>query len=373
MPMYGGGTEIFMNLPESVNFAIERLNAAGYEAYPVGGCVRDFLLGKDCADFDITTSALPEETRAVFSDFPVIETGIRHGTVTVVLDFPLEITTFRIDRGYTDGRHPDAVEFTRSLRDDLARRDFTVNAMAWGDGVIDPFGGRADLEGRVIRCVGTPETRFLEDALRILRGLRFAATLGFAVEEETARAMVSCKETLRQVSVERITEEVKKLVLGEFAAEITRSFLEVLRAVLPDLRPNFETLKTLPKVLPLRLAAFLGSPAAVGYLRLSNKEREETLALISSQVPCDEARTLRAYGEEKARLVYAYHGLPFTMPDGIWRISDLAVGGADLLALGITGAEIGRILDALLTAVMEEGLPNEKNALLDRVRECMVK
>ena len=164
-------------LSRGAAYVLCALRAAGYEAYVVGGCVRDSLLGRRPGDWDVTTSALPEETKAVFSGAPVIETGVRHGTVAVLVGGePVEITTYRVDGPYSDGRRPDSVAFTRSLQEDLARRDFTVNAMAWspGTGLVDPFGGVDDLRGKSIRCVGDPARRFQEDALRILRALRFS-------------------------------------------------------------------------------------------------------------------------------------------------------------------------------------------------------
>ena len=186
-------------LPNSVREALLRLNEAGFEAWLVGGCVRDRLMGAEPHDYDITTSATPAETAAVFAGERIIETGLRHGTVTVLLSGePLEITTFRTEAAYSDHRRPDAVRFTRSLREDLARRDFTVNAIAMdADGrLCDPFGGRADLEKKILRAVGDPEARFREDALRILRCARFSSVLGFAIEPATAAAMVRCRELL---------------------------------------------------------------------------------------------------------------------------------------------------------------------------------
>ena len=198
-------------LPCGAAYVLRALRAAGHEAYVVGGCVRDSLLGRVPVDWDVTTSALPEETKAVFSGAPVIETGIRHGTVTVLVDGePVEITTYRVDGPYSDGRRPDSVAFTRSLREDLARRDFTVNAMAWSPetGLADPFGGADDLRGGVIRSVGDPARRFQEDALRILRALRFSAALGFSVEVKTAGALRAGRALLGKVSAERITAEL---------------------------------------------------------------------------------------------------------------------------------------------------------------------
>ena len=231
-----------VSFPESVRWAIKRLNDAGYEAWAVGGCVRDSALGKEPHDWDMTTSALPEETMAVFADYPVIETGIKHGTVTVVVDGePLEITTYRVDGSYSDGRHPDGVSFTRSLEADMARRDFTINAMAAHPekGIVDCFGGLEDLKNGVIRCVGDPERRFSEDALRILRAMRFSAVLGFPVEEKTAEALLKIRENLRHVAMERIFSELKRMLCGKDAGRILRQFPQVLWVFLPELEPMY--------------------------------------------------------------------------------------------------------------------------------------
>lgn len=228
--------------PKQVNRALEALWAAGFAAYPVGGCVRDGLLGEVPQDWDICTAARPEETAAVFAGFRVIETGIKHGTVTVVIDgSPLEITTFRTDGGYADSRHPDQVSFVQRLEDDLARRDFTVNAMAYDrDGsVIDLFGGQADLAEGLIRCVGDPDRRFGEDALRILRALRFAAKLDFQVEQETADAARRQRDLLLKISPERIFFELKGLLCGAAAGRVLREFSDVIFTVLPELAPEY--------------------------------------------------------------------------------------------------------------------------------------
>ena len=227
-------------LPAQVHSALDRLHAAGYEAYIVGGCVRDLLLGRVPEDYDITTAALPAETQQVFAGEKLIETGLKHGTVTVLLKgLPLEITTFRVDGDYADGRHPDAVRFTPSLREDLARRDFTVNAMAYHPetGLADPFGGQADLRQGLLRCVGDPERRFAEDALRILRALRFAGTLGFQIEENTRRALLAGKDSLTRISAERVREELLKLLCGPGAGQVILDFPAVLGVVIPELLP----------------------------------------------------------------------------------------------------------------------------------------
>lgn len=231
-----------VNFPESVVRAIGRLNAAGYEAWAVGGCVRDSLLGKEPHDWDMTTSALPEETMAVFSGCNVIGTGLKHGTVTVIIDGePLEITTYRVDGDYSDGRRPDSVSFTRSLKEDMARRDFTVNAMAAHPekGIADCFGGQEDLKKGIIRCVGEPERRFSEDALRILRALRFSAVLGFPIEQKTAEALVSLRENLRHVAMERILSELRRLLCGKDAGRILREFPQVFWVFMPELEPMY--------------------------------------------------------------------------------------------------------------------------------------
>ena len=231
-----------MNLPLSPGAAkaLALLQAAGYEAWIVGGCVRDALLGLPPKDYDLTPSALPEETQRVFAAYPRIETGLRHGTVTVLLEGePLEITTYRVDGVYSDARHPDGVTFTRSLRQDAARRDFTINAMAYapGQGLQDFFGGQADLAQGTIRAVGRAETRFHEDALRILRALRFASVLDFTLEGETARAARACAPLLAAVSAERVSGELGKLLCGKAAGRVLRDYPDVLGVVLPEILP----------------------------------------------------------------------------------------------------------------------------------------
>ena len=227
-------------IPPYALTALDRLTAAGFESWLVGGCVRDLLLGRTPGDYDICTAALPEETETVFAGERLIETGLKHGTVTVIMDgHPLEITTYRVDGGYTDARHPDKVTFTRSLREDAARRDFTVNAMAYHPdrGLWDGFGGRQDLKNRLIRCVRDPETRFREDGLRILRALRFASVLGFALEPETEKAVRSTAHLLEKIAPERLSAELSKLLLGPGAGEILRNYPEVLGVLLPELLP----------------------------------------------------------------------------------------------------------------------------------------
>lgn len=232
-----------MDMPKNVDTAINLLQSAGFEAYAVGGCVRDSLLGKTPNDWDITTSAKPEDMKSVFADFHCIDTGIKHGTVTVVIDGePLEITTFRLDGEYEDNRHPKSVTFTSDLGADLGRRDFTVNAMAYSKmtGTVDLFGGQNDLKNKIIRCVGDPDRRFNEDALRILRALRFASVLDFEIEEKTAQSLLKNRALLENISEERIAKELLKLVCGKGAKRILTDFAPVLFEILPELQPMYK-------------------------------------------------------------------------------------------------------------------------------------
>lgn len=232
-----------MDMPKNVDTAINLLQSAGFEAYAVGGCVRDSLLGKTPNDWDITTSAKPEDMKSVFADFHCIDTGIKHGTVTVVIDGePLEITTFRLDGEYEDNRHPKSVTFTADLGADLGRRDFTVNAMAYSKktGTVDLFDGQNDLKNKIIRCVGDPDRRFNEDALRILRALRFASALDFEIEEKTAQSLLKNCALLGNISEERIAKELLKLVCGKGAKRILTDFAPVLFEILPELQPMYK-------------------------------------------------------------------------------------------------------------------------------------
>ncbi len=229
-----------LNLPVPVEKAFKQLESCGFCGYLVGGCVRDYLLNTPPTDFDMTTDATPAEIIACFAGCRVVETGIRHGTVTVVIEeMAIEITTHRIEGEYSDSRHPDAVTFTRNLADDLARRDFTINAMAYHPqkGLIDLYGGAADLKKKIIRGVGDPHQRMAEDALRMLRGLRFGAVLGFALEAETGTAIRQNCGQLRHISAERIATELNKLICGKNAKAIILEETAVLGVVIPELLP----------------------------------------------------------------------------------------------------------------------------------------
>lgn len=229
-----------IKIPEQVNRAIEILEKNGESAYIVGGAIRDSLMGRQVGDWDIATGAHPEKTIEAFQNYKTIETGLKHGTVTVIIDgMPLEITSYRIEHGYSDNRHPDSVDFTDRITDDLARRDFTVNAIAYSPfhGFCDPFGGRNDIEKGIIRCVGDANRRFGEDALRILRAMRFSAVLGFDIAPETAAGIHKNYKLLKNISVERIFTEISKLLCGKNAGKLLREYEDVIFFIMPELLP----------------------------------------------------------------------------------------------------------------------------------------
>ncbi len=233
---------MIISIPENINIALNCLNKNGFNAFVVGGCVRDACLNKTPNDWDITTSATPDEMKQVFCDFRVIETGLRHGTLSVFVNGEIiEITTMRVDGEYTDNRHPDFVEFTTDIEKDLSRRDFTVNAMAYHPqiGLIDPFGGREDIEKRLIRCVGNADKRFNEDALRIMRALRFSSTLDFSIDNETRKSVLKNRNLLLNVANERIRVEFLKMLCGDGVKRILSEFYEVIFEIIPELRPMY--------------------------------------------------------------------------------------------------------------------------------------
>ena len=220
---------------------LSKIEKHGEEAYLIGGCVRDAFLGISPQDFDITTSATPEQIKEIFRGEKIIETGIKHGTVTVLYEgTAAEITTFRTEAGYSDGRRPDSVSFTSSLFDDTSRRDFTINAIAYNDntGPVDFHGGIQDIKNKIIRCVGIPEKRFGEDALRILRAIRFASVLDFDIEKRTSDAIHSMPELLYKISAERIASEFSKLICGKAAKKILLEYSDVISVIIPELIPS---------------------------------------------------------------------------------------------------------------------------------------
>lgn len=389
-------------LPKQVRFIIEEYERHGYAAHVVGGPVRDFLLGTTPHDYDLTTDATPEETKAVFVGERIIETGIKHGTVTLLLsDTPYEITTYRIDGEYLDNRRPESVTFTRSLAEDLSRRDFTVNAMAYTprEGIVDLFGGQEDLERRVLRTVGKAEDRFHEDALRILRALRFSGVLGFSIEENTARAIHSCAHLMKNLAVERVLEELIKLLDGKNAASVIREYAEPLSLVLPELGKAFSMIEALPQIpeefsrterFSARLAwiSSLCQLDTEAYrtlcerLHTSREVREigsSLLAYLDCRITTDYdlLLLLRHTSPTVARLMLYIKSISnkereaalcrldaLLLQKRPYNISSLAIGGAELLRLGFSGKEIGKTLEKLLDAVMHGRVNNEKEELL---------
>ncbi|MBR2825504.1 MAG: hypothetical protein IKE51_04505, partial [Solobacterium sp.] len=228
-----------MELPKEVLYCIKQIEQNGQEAYVVGGAIRSFLLGLEIHDYDLTTSALPEELHKIFMNDKIIDTGLQHGTITILKNhLPIEITTFRKDMTYEDHRHPDQVIFTSSLKDDLERRDFTMNAIGFHpkEGFIDYFEGTKDIKGKIIRTVGNPFLRFEEDALRILRALRFSSELGFTIEEETSKAIHSKKDDLNYIATERILVEWIRLLEGDYASEVLREYRDVIEVFIKELQ-----------------------------------------------------------------------------------------------------------------------------------------
>lgn len=346
-----------LNIPKQPLKIINVLENNGYEAFAVGGCVRDSLLGLEINDWDIATSALPEEILACFKTEKTLPTGIEHGTVTIVLEGKLyEVTTYRVDGNYIDYRRPESVNFTGVLKDDLARRDFTMNAIAYNPktGIIDYYGGVKDIDKRLIRAVGEPQLRFKEDALRIMRCLRFASQLGFSIHTATAAAMLELKANLKYISSERLQEELSKSLLGKMFSEVYTEYCEVLFEIIPELRATFKfdqhskyhmydvfthtmiAVENAPCDLEIRLALLLhdiGKPAACTYnksegfasyyghekisanmandilkrLKYSNKVKDSVVELIENHgipIPADKKvlkRRLNRFGETKLR------------------------------------------------------------------------
>ncbi len=382
-----------MNLPSYIEAVLSRLESAGYEAFVVGGAVRDTLLGKTPWDYDITTSAAPKELLTVFADFEYYTAGLKHGTLSVLIEnHTVEITTFRVDGTYTDARHPDAVTFSTSLREDLARRDFTVNAMAYRpEGrLVDPFGGVEDLKNRRIRAVGVPDKRFAEDALRILRAFRFSSKLGFSIEKETLEGIRRTRGGLCHIAAERISAELCGILVGGGAYESLCLMKEtgVLAAVAPALEGGLERgLSVLPERFPVRAAYLLrhASKEAVTELlyglRLSHAVTAHIETLLSlwpfaARAESDyEIRVLTvqsgAYFDDLCALVarreLAEAAAHFRARGDCLDKRTLAVKGDDLLARGLRGPAIGEALDFLFDEVLRDPEQNKTSILLKKL------
>lgn len=409
-----------MSLSPPAATALRLLEQAGFEAWLVGGSVRDACLGRPLGDVDLATKALPAQMERVFAGYTTIPTGLAHGTLTVIVEgLPLEITTYRSDGTYSDGRHPDSVRFVFNIEEDLARRDFTCNAMAWHPtrGLFDPYLGLADCQAGLLRAVGVAQERFVEDALRILRALRFASQLGFVIEEGTLNAMMAAKDGLASVSAERIAQELNRALLGEYAVQALRAYPQVLLLALPELFPrqddwehSLRRLAHTPADLALRWAALFvagDKPAHSAQLietvmiRLKQPKalREQAVALVKQHQERIDLQNLRLYlsrlgvdATQKLLRLQRAEALAQESEDAsqidellveaqriqaagepLWA-RDLEVRGDDLLALGYpANARLGQALDALLHEVLIGSLPNNKAALMKRAAELLQK
>lgn len=404
-----------MYIPENVMKAIDMLHAAGFEAYPVGGCVRDSLMNIQPKDYDITTNALPEQSLECFKNLHTIQNGIKHGTVGVLIDGEcIEVTTFRIDGLYSDGRHPDSVTFSSQLKDDLSRRDFTVNAMAYDtqNGVIDCFGGIRDLKNKIIRCVGEPDKRFNEDALRIMRALRFSSVLGFEIEKTTARSIHKNALLLNAISKERILAELTKLLTGENAENVVREYADVLSVISGDteLSKNDAFSKAAQVIgnsnhrkddAALAFCCFLcsafspdGAYTVLEKLKSSRELRDNVKEVLSAGVTFDfvpdrifARELLSEYGPSNAkRILYLCAAadtekkpdcrkvqklIDAVINDGdCIYISDLDIDGADISRnFGLQGREIGDMLKSLLDGVINNKVKNNREELTEYVKK----
>lgn len=438
-----------INIPLNVRDVLNRLEDNGFEAFIVGGCVRDSLLGIKPKDYDVTTNARPEQIVDSFkTDFRIIETGLKHGTVTVVSGGEnIEVTTYRIDGEYADHRRPESVEFTSSLEEDLARRDFTVNAMAYSDktGIIDKFGGQKDLFNRLIRCVGDPDERFEEDALRIMRALRFASRLGFEIECETSAALHRKKGLLKEIASERIMNELTEFVTGASPCDLMIEFEDIFCTIIPEFAKcvgfdqhsryhiydvwehTAHAIENSKNDKEIRLAllfhdiekpcCFRKDEEGHGHFPNHEKKSSETAEKIMQRLhfdnettknvctlikyhyitPVDDKRVVRHLisvlglgmfskltevmkGDSRAKQSFClervnildamkYKAYEIVGNGECCTLRDLAVKGDDLENIGFEGKAIGIALDKLLSMVIDEKLPNEKEALIDAARE----
>ena len=390
-----------MKIPEHIKEILDRLMDAGFDAYVVGGSLRDALLGKEAHDWDVTSAATPDEVISLFSDKQVIPTGIKHGTVTVIANGePVEITTFRTDGEYLDSRRPESVSFAKRVEDDLSRRDFTVNAMAYNDrrGLVDLFGGREDLERRIIRCVGDPEARFSEDALRIMRAYRFSSQLNFEIDPDTLSASHSMKNGLKSIAKERIGNEFLRLLGGVAPQKSLTKMGDILSIILPVSLENqrFSKIEELQCDAILRLAFLMNGASdeeilsASHSLRLSTKDTQR-LKRLSASPSVNEIKDLTDSGARRLIATYgedAENALKISIvlngenedPLSVLRrikakdpavlLSDLKINGSDLINSGIaTGREVGKILSRLLDAVIDDQSLNDKEILLKLAKE----
>lgn len=399
-----------MILPEFISRTISQIESYGFSAYAVGGCVRDRIMGKTPSDWDLTTSAHPQDILKIFANHKTLTIGLKHGTVTVFQDeIPIEITTFRIDGEYCDNRHPSDVFFSDKLSEDLKRRDFTVNAMAFNpkQGMTDLFGGIDDINSKIIRAVGNPKLRFTEDALRIMRALRFSAVLGFDIEQQTAKAAFECKAFLAGIAKERITEEFAKTVTAGSPAKILQEYFSVTADIFftdlynsAQISPDFSVINCISQQLTHRLAVFLcccaytmnTSPDDLAKkffsnMKFSNAVSTETktlIRLVTEETPANRIslrkiaakhgisnlhsalciKTVLYPRNKELELAKHITGAMLAEND-CCNIQNLNISGTELIEkFGLSGKEVGNALNVLLLAVIEEKCENKKDALL---------
>ena len=443
--------KIDIKIPEYAKEVLRRLEAAGFEAWCVGGCVRDALQGVAPHDWDICTNALPNQTIKAFKGYSVIPTGIKHGTVTVLIEKnPIEITTYRTDGGYSDHRRPDNVSFVRDVKHDLERRDFTMNAICLNlkGELYDPFDGQDDIKRKIIRCVGDPKKRFDEDALRILRAIRFASKTGFEIEKETAGAAFQMRSLLENVSAERLYSEFKALLVGRNVTKVLLEYKEIIAQIVPEITPCFGFKQnnphhcydvwehiarsvsfSRPEPLIRLVMVFhdIGKPdmffedeKGVSHFKLHQLKSAEYAGVILKRFNCDNYTRKRVcalikehdnrigIGRKSVKKFISKYDYDFFMDylevrradtlaqsdfkreqklkelddlaliaidvkeeNDCLKLNDLAVGGNEMIALGLKGSQIGDMLKFLLEEVVEERLSNEANKLIDAAERKM--
>lgn len=381
-----------MNLPKEVSLILSRLRENGYLAFVVGGAVRDFLLGKNPTDYDVATSALPEDIKRIFSNYHQIDSGMKHGTVMVIINKKMyEITTFRKETNYIDHRHPSKVTFIDNLYEDLSRRDFTINAMAYYDKVYDYFGGKEDIKNHLIRTVNNPLERFDEDALRILRAIRFSACLDYDIEPNTKKAIFEKMDDLKYISKERILQELSKMFMGNVLK--LESFYPVFKKIFPNLNEeNYkENLYLMNKAsnFHLRMAIFLKDSkdifSILKDLKFPNSEiREINFILEEKKFNLENneysiKKLLNKYIFDTVSNIIKFHNIVYGVVidkdiinnalNSCYSIKDLDIDGNDLIPLDIPPQNRNIVLNMVLEEVMKDNLENKKEILLKYIKE----
>lgn len=390
-----------LEIPGYVTCLMDELNANGYECYIVGGAIRSLLLGLPVHDYDLTTNALPQQMKEVFASHKTIDTGLKHGTLTVLYDHhPIEITTYRKDASYQDHRHPDAVEFTSAIEEDCARRDFTINAFCYNekDGLLDFFQGRQDLADHILRCIGDPSRRFEEDALRILRAIRFAAQLHFQMEEKTKQAIFLQKQLLSYISMERIHEEFTGFLGADNISIYLDEYKKIFALFLPEIQLIHDWHACLTEIdaagkdvnacMAILLQDAEDPDVILQRMKYANTDRRQILSYLRYRnVPLTDTVSLRKFMSTYAFSLSSYFQYRAAMNPSFPKekmealaakiqidhdcisLAQLALKGNDLTTLGYHGKAVSTVLQDLLNAVMEEKVPNQKEALLTYLKK----